>query len=191
MMVPICAVSVLTMYCMIAITSRGALYGWAVVYGIFSAAIQSLFPAALSSLTTDLRKAGVRMGMVFVSTFQVSSCNCITSSIYWYMLIDCSQLCCTDRTAHIWFVDPSRRWSLHIRTIVCGDVNADWYSLYGCCQNCNVRLGLESQNLMILFFASCLEYVQAFSDGHLAKKRCRSIYSGSIECLKLGIYLNI
>lgn len=29
------------------------------------AAIQSLFPAVLSSLTTDLRMAGTRMGMVF------------------------------------------------------------------------------------------------------------------------------
>ena len=67
MMIPVCAASMLTVYCMIAITTRGALYGWAVVYGLFGAAIQSLFPAVLSSLTTDLKKAGVRMGMIFVS----------------------------------------------------------------------------------------------------------------------------
>jgi len=35
------------------------------VYGMSAAAIQSLFPAALSSLTTDLSMAGTRMGMVF------------------------------------------------------------------------------------------------------------------------------
>ncbi len=38
---------------------------WAVVYGLVGAAIQSLFPATLSSLTTDLSMAGTRMGMVF------------------------------------------------------------------------------------------------------------------------------
>lgn len=35
------------------------------VYGLFAAGIQSLFPATTSSLTTDMKKAGVRMGMVF------------------------------------------------------------------------------------------------------------------------------
>ncbi|KAL2063876.1 hypothetical protein VTL71DRAFT_4370 [Oculimacula yallundae] len=52
-------------FCWIAVESRGGLYGWAVVYGITAAGIQSLFPVALSSLTTDLRMAGTRMGMVF------------------------------------------------------------------------------------------------------------------------------
>lgn len=33
--------------------------------GMFGATVQGLFPAALSSLTTDLRKAGTRMGMVY------------------------------------------------------------------------------------------------------------------------------
>lgn len=33
--------------------------------GIFGATVQGLFPAALSSLTTDLQKAGTRMGMVY------------------------------------------------------------------------------------------------------------------------------
>jgi hypothetical protein len=69
MMTPVCAVSAITIYCWIAVNSRGALYAWAVVYGLFGAAIQSLFPAVLASLTTDLRKRGVRMGMIFVSFF--------------------------------------------------------------------------------------------------------------------------
>lgn len=41
------------------------LYAWTVFYGIAGGGIQSLFPAGLTSLTSDLRKAGVRMGMVF------------------------------------------------------------------------------------------------------------------------------
>lgn len=56
--------SVLT-FSWMAVTSRGGLYAWAVVYGMVAAAIQSLFPATLSSLTTDLRMQGTRMGMVF------------------------------------------------------------------------------------------------------------------------------
>lgn len=35
------------------------------IYGFFGGGIQSLFPSALSSLTTDLSKAGTRIGMVF------------------------------------------------------------------------------------------------------------------------------
>lgn len=65
MMIPICAASAIIVYCWISAAGRGGLYTWAVVYGLFSAAIQSLFPAVLASLTTDLRKRGVRMGMFF------------------------------------------------------------------------------------------------------------------------------
>ncbi|TGO26838.1 hypothetical protein BPAE_0052g00280 [Botrytis paeoniae] len=52
-------------YAMIGVTSRGGLYAWAVVYGVVGNALQMMFPATLSSLTTDLKKAGVRMGMIF------------------------------------------------------------------------------------------------------------------------------
>ena len=52
-------------YCWAAISSRGGLTAFAVVYGLFAAGIQALFPATLSSLTTDLKRTGVRMGMVF------------------------------------------------------------------------------------------------------------------------------
>lgn len=47
------------------VKSEVGLYIWAIVYGFVGAAIQSLFPAVLSSLTTDLRMAGTRMGMTF------------------------------------------------------------------------------------------------------------------------------
>jgi MFS family permease len=41
------------------------LYAWTVIYGLVGAAIQSLFPATLSSLTQNPRMQGTRMGMVF------------------------------------------------------------------------------------------------------------------------------
>lgn len=53
------------MFAFIGTKNPSGLYAWSVIYGIIAAGIQSLFPAALSSLTTDLRKLGVRMGMVF------------------------------------------------------------------------------------------------------------------------------
>lgn len=47
------------------VTTPGGLYAWTVFYGLAGGGIQSLFPAGLSSLTTDPRRAGTRMGMVF------------------------------------------------------------------------------------------------------------------------------
>ncbi|KAI4603065.1 hypothetical protein KJ359_005855 [Pestalotiopsis sp. 9143b] len=57
--------SIICAWSMIAVTSRGGLYAWTVVYGIVGNGLQAMFPATLSSLTTDLKKAGVRMGMIF------------------------------------------------------------------------------------------------------------------------------
>ncbi|SPN98677.1 related to monocarboxylate transporter [Cephalotrichum gorgonifer] len=47
------------------VTSRGALYAFCLIYGFFGAGIQSLFPASCASLTTDMKKMGVRTGMCF------------------------------------------------------------------------------------------------------------------------------
>ncbi|OAQ96896.1 hypothetical protein LLEC1_00572 [Akanthomyces lecanii] len=63
--IPTSIIASILVFCFIAIDSPAGLYAWVVVYGIIGAGIQSLFPAALSFLTTDLRKLGVRMGMVF------------------------------------------------------------------------------------------------------------------------------
>ncbi|KAK2750086.1 hypothetical protein FQN57_004578 [Myotisia sp. PD_48] len=57
--------SIICAFGMIGVTSRGGLYAWSSVYGIVGNAVQGMFPATLSSLTTDLQKAGVRMGMIF------------------------------------------------------------------------------------------------------------------------------
>jgi predicted MFS family arabinose efflux permease len=64
-MIPVCLVSALIYYLMNLVTSQNGLYAWASVYGFIGAAVQSLFPAILASLTSDLRKRGTRMGMTF------------------------------------------------------------------------------------------------------------------------------
>ncbi|KAL5381797.1 hypothetical protein DPSP01_006980 [Paraphaeosphaeria sporulosa] len=49
----------------IGIHALPSLYVFCVIYGFFGGGIQSLFPAACASLTTDLKKMGVRTGMCF------------------------------------------------------------------------------------------------------------------------------
>lgn len=51
--------------CWIGVTNDPGFWAWTCFYGIFGGGLQSLFPAGLGSLTTDLRKAGTRMGMAF------------------------------------------------------------------------------------------------------------------------------
>lgn len=63
--IPMAAICSLVTLCWISVSSPAGLYAWSAIYGVVAGGIQSLFPAALSSLTTDLRKAGVRMGMIF------------------------------------------------------------------------------------------------------------------------------
>lgn len=57
--------SSLSIYTWIAVSSISGLYVWTVFYSLFFGGIQSLSPAALASLTSDLRKQGTRMGMNF------------------------------------------------------------------------------------------------------------------------------
>ena len=75
-LIPFACISGILLFCWAAVSSSGGLLAFDVIYGLFAAGIQSLFPATLSSLTTDLRKAGVRMGMVF----SVVSFACLTGS---------------------------------------------------------------------------------------------------------------
>ena len=74
MIIPFAFVSGLLLYCWAAVNSKSGLVGFAVIYGLFASGIQSLFPATTASLTCDLKKAGVRMGMVF----SVVSFACLT-----------------------------------------------------------------------------------------------------------------
>lgn len=63
--VPVAIIAGVCQLTWIAVADPPGLYAWAVFFGIAAGGIQSLFPAGLSSLTTDLRKSGTRMGMVF------------------------------------------------------------------------------------------------------------------------------
>lgn len=65
MFIPVSAAAGLLLYCWIAVHSLNGLIGFVVVYGFFGGGVQSLFPSALPSLTTDLGKVGVRIGMIF------------------------------------------------------------------------------------------------------------------------------
>lgn len=60
------------------------LYAFAVIYGLAAAGVQSLFPATLSSLTTDIKKTGVRMGMVM----SIVGCSSLMGSPIAGALID-------------------------------------------------------------------------------------------------------
>ena len=64
-LIPFTLISGVLLYTWAAVSSRGGLIAFAAIYGIFAAGIQSLFPATASSLTKDLNKMGVRIGMVF------------------------------------------------------------------------------------------------------------------------------
>ncbi|KAI5196574.1 MFS monocarboxylate transporter-like protein [Aureobasidium subglaciale] len=64
-LVPVALCAGLLFYCWSAVTSLGGLVAFCIVYGFFGAGIQSLFPAACASLTSDVKKMGVRTGMCF------------------------------------------------------------------------------------------------------------------------------
>ncbi|KAL6411501.1 hypothetical protein AUP68_05217 [Ilyonectria robusta] len=62
----ICSILV---YCWAAVDTRAGLVAFAVIYGLLAAALQSLFPAAVTTMTPDPSRTGTRVGMVlaFVS----------------------------------------------------------------------------------------------------------------------------
>lgn len=63
--IPVIIITSMMLYCWTAVSSIAGLWAFAVVYGTFAAGIQGLFPAVVSSLTDDPKKAGVRLGMAF------------------------------------------------------------------------------------------------------------------------------
>ena len=71
---PVTLIAGILMYCWAAVTTKGGLFAWCIIYGFFAAGIQSLFPASCASLTKDLTKMGVRTGMCFT----VVSIACLT-----------------------------------------------------------------------------------------------------------------
>jgi hypothetical protein len=65
LIVPLSLVSGLTLLCCAGVKNDAGLLVFDVFYGFVLAAAQGMFPPSLGSLTDDLSKMGVRMGMVF------------------------------------------------------------------------------------------------------------------------------
>ncbi len=65
MLVPWVFLCGIMMFAWIGVKSPATLYVFAAIYGSGSAGIQSLWPATLTSLTSDVTKTGVNMGMGF------------------------------------------------------------------------------------------------------------------------------
>lgn len=63
-LIPFAFISGIMLFGWIGISDTPSMWVFSALYGFFAAGIQSLFPAALSTLTTDLKKAGIRFGMV-------------------------------------------------------------------------------------------------------------------------------
>ncbi|KAI0474940.1 MFS general substrate transporter [Xylariaceae sp. FL0804] len=81
-MAPVALVGAVALLSWIAVTTPAQLYVWAAFYGIAGGGLQGLFPAALSSLTTDLRRRGTRMGMAFtIVSFAVLTGNPIAGAL--------------------------------------------------------------------------------------------------------------
>jgi len=69
---PINLVTALLLFVWISIKSTTSMYVFAVIYGLFAAALQGLFPATMADLTIDPKKTGTRFGMGFaLSSFGV------------------------------------------------------------------------------------------------------------------------
>ncbi|KAK6604590.1 MFS monocarboxylate transporter [Botrytis cinerea] len=61
---PLSFAACLLIYCWAAVDSIHGMYAFAIIYGFIAAALQALFPATATTLTTDPEKTGVRLGMI-------------------------------------------------------------------------------------------------------------------------------
>lgn len=75
-LIPVAFCAGILFYSWAAISTETGLYVFCVIYGFFGAGIQSLFPAACASLTSDLTKMGTRTGMCF----SMVSVACLTGA---------------------------------------------------------------------------------------------------------------
>jgi MFS family permease len=64
-MIPLSLVSGLILFCWAGVSNHTEVVVFDVFYGFIMAAAQGMFPPSLGSLTENLSKMGVRMGMVF------------------------------------------------------------------------------------------------------------------------------
>src|SRR5258706_368652 len=64
-LIPFTFLSCILLWTWIGVTDQRGVIIFDVIYGIVLASAQGMFPPSLGSLTTDMTKMGVRMGMVF------------------------------------------------------------------------------------------------------------------------------
>lgn len=57
--------NIVILWSWLAIDSIPAYYVWTVLYGLFAAAFQSLFPTTIAAYSSDINKTGTRLGMAF------------------------------------------------------------------------------------------------------------------------------
>jgi MFS family permease len=57
--------NIIILWSWLAVNSIPAYYAWTVIYGIFAAAFQSLFPTTIAAYSSDISKTGTRLGMAF------------------------------------------------------------------------------------------------------------------------------
>ena len=70
--IPIIIANAILIFSWLAVSNLAGFYAFTVIYGMVAAGFQSLFPTAVGSLSTDLSKAGTRLGMAF-STISFSA----------------------------------------------------------------------------------------------------------------------
>ena len=75
-LIPFTFASSIVLLCWLAVNSLPGFAAFVGVYGVTANAFQTLFPATLTTLTTDIRKIGVRTGMVFT----LGSISCLTGA---------------------------------------------------------------------------------------------------------------
>ncbi|SPO03675.1 related to monocarboxylate transporter 4 [Cephalotrichum gorgonifer] len=64
LLIPVNFSAALMVYCWAAVVSKGGLYAFAIIYGLFAAALQALFPAVATTMTPDPSRTGTRVGMI-------------------------------------------------------------------------------------------------------------------------------
>lgn len=68
LVIVICLISSLLVYCWAAVHSSAGLYVFAVIYGLAAAALQALYPAVATTMTPHPNKTGTRVGMILFVT---------------------------------------------------------------------------------------------------------------------------
>lgn len=63
-LIPFSLGACILVYCWVAVHTIAGMYIFAIIYGFIAAALRSLFPATATSLATDSKKTGVRLGMI-------------------------------------------------------------------------------------------------------------------------------